>query len=81
MSEYDDFPSKNMNRAFRRKKLSERKQFASDVASRFGIAETWAVKNANNLKPCSCRMCGNPRRHYGDKTRQEQKNDVGSSPI
>ncbi len=22
-------------------------------------------------KLCSCEMCGNPRRHYGDRTRQE----------
>ena len=23
-------------------------------------------------KPCSCWMCGNPRRHFGTKTRQER---------
>ena len=22
--------------------------------------------------PCSCYMCGNPRRHFGTKTRQER---------
>lgn len=27
-------------------------------------------------KPCSCPMCGNPRRHFGEKTRQETKADI-----
>ena len=25
----------------------------------------------NNRKPCSCYMCGNPRKHFGELTRQE----------
>ena len=28
---------------------------------------------ANNRKLCSCEMCGNPRRYYGEKTIQERK--------
>jgi hypothetical protein len=24
-------------------------------------------------KPCSCAMCGNPRKHFGEKTLQEKK--------
>lgn len=24
--------------------------------------------------PCSCPMCGNPRKHFGEITRQEKKN-------
>ena len=27
-------------------------------------------------KPCSCPMCGNPRRHFGEKTMQEIKADI-----
>lgn len=28
-------------------------------------------KFANHLKPCSCWMCGNPRKYEREKTRQE----------
>jgi hypothetical protein len=28
---------------------------------------------AANLTPCSCAMCGNPRRHFGDPTVQEKR--------
>jgi hypothetical protein len=27
---------------------------------------------ANHLAVCSCPMCGNPRRHFQEKTRQER---------
>lgn len=30
-----------------------------------------AVKRADHLATCSCNMCGNPRKFYGEKTRQE----------
>ena len=26
--------------------------------------------------PCSCPMCGNPRRHFGSKTMQEKRADL-----
>jgi len=26
-------------------------------------------------KPCSCYMCGNPRKHFGERTRQEMLSD------
>ena len=31
------------------------------------------IKNHNNLKDCSCRMCGNPRKYFKEKTIQEKK--------
>lgn len=32
-------------------------------------------RTAENRKPCSCHMCGNPRRHSKDKlTMQEKRN-------
>jgi hypothetical protein len=41
-------------------------------------------KYADHLKSCSCHMCGNPRKFWNEKTRQELKaklkteeNDVG----
>ena len=30
-------------------------------------------------KPCSCAMCGNPRRHFGEVTRQEAATSVEGS--
>lgn len=30
---------------------------------------------AETRKPCSCYMCGNPRKHWKDKTMQEKKFD------
>ncbi|EGQ60392.1 hypothetical protein GGI1_00135 [Acidithiobacillus sp. GGI-221] len=29
----------------------------------------------NTPTPCSCWMCGNPRRHFGEKTLQELRQD------
>lgn len=30
---------------------------------------------ADNVQQCSCWSCGNPRRHFGAKTRQEKRAD------
>ena len=30
----------------------------------------------NTPTPCSCFMCGNPRRHFGERTLQERKSDL-----
>ena len=32
-----------------------------------------ALKLAETRKPCSCHMCGNPRRMFKDKTIQEKR--------
>ena len=29
----------------------------------------------NTTKICSCPMCGNPRKYFNEKTRQEKQND------
>jgi len=34
-------------------------------------AEKIATKTGDIRKVCSCSMCGNPRRYYGDKTKHE----------
>ena len=39
----------------------------------FGKMQQWASENADHLKTCSCLGCGNPRRHLGQRTRQELK--------
>ena len=31
---------------------------------------------ADHLKTCSCPMCGNPRRHFGERTLQERRADL-----
>jgi hypothetical protein len=31
----------------------------------------------DNITKCSCIVCGNPRRHFGSKTRQELKAGIG----
>ena len=33
--------------------------------------ERIATKRAEHLANCSCSMCGNPRKHLSEKTRQE----------
>ena len=35
-----------------------------------------ARKIANHLANCSCWMCGNPRRYFWEKTRQELKSEL-----
>lgn len=32
-----------------------------------------AAKHADYMAVCSCDMCGNPRRHFGKRTLQEQR--------
>ncbi len=58
-------------RADRRAHLVRKTRHAQHVARTFGIREVdlsvWARKNANNLKVCSCWMCGHVREHQGPK--------------
>ena len=47
----------------------------------FGYAESWLTPRAIGRKAatrvgCSCRMCGNPRTHWGEVTWQERKMDT-----
>ncbi len=36
----------------------------------------WLQRNVDTITRCSCYMCGNPRHHFGEKTRQEQVADL-----
>ena len=58
------------NRAFRRFQLSKKKSEALSIYPHDQNA-TWA----NHLKGCSCHMCGNPRKHWKQKTLQEIRAD------
>ena len=35
--------------------------------------QNWSHKMAENRKPCSCHMCGNPRKHWKELTIQEKR--------
>jgi hypothetical protein len=45
------------------------------VASSMGEDDRrhWAIWKHDHLKCCSCWMCGNPRKWYGDPTWQERR--------
>lgn len=66
-----------MKRAIRRAHLRRMK-----IHAKFVFKRVWRIEHpsynklANNLKSCSCSMCGNPRRNYkgwASKTLQEWK--------
>ncbi len=56
-------------RGWRRHHQERKKRKAKTV---YGHDER-SVKLANNMKNCSCSMCGNPRRVFGELTLQEEK--------
>jgi hypothetical protein len=44
--------------------------FRKDFYAEGGEYEKTLIKTR---VPCSCPMCGNPRKHFGEQTRQERK--------
>lgn len=44
--------------------------FGEDIQERI---EKMAAKRRNHLAECSCHMCGNPRKHFNEKTLQERR--------
>ena len=38
-----------------------------------GELDRWVLQSFNNLQVCSCWMCGNPRRYFGDPTLRERR--------
>ena len=68
------------DRAYRRKEISKAKQRAYKV-----LKDSWAYnpedidpKNIGKVasthgKPCSCYMCGNPRKYFKELTIQERR--------
>jgi len=41
----------------------------------FDLRASWGRHNRDHLAACSCHMCGNPRRHFGQRTPQEARAD------
>ena len=60
------------NRFWRRAQRRRIKRRALDIARATGRPIRWTIKNADNIKSCSCWMCGNPRRYFGEQTLQER---------
>ena len=42
---------------------------------------SFALRNYDHLKNCSCRMCGNPRKWYGERTLQERRRTIEDARI
>lgn len=80
---YDDFPEKNKKRNIRRKQKQKKIQKAEDIFSqRYHMdklneryTHDWAIRHADNMKSCSCYMCGN-RRKYEGESRKEKLNKI-----
>ena len=62
---------KTNKRVIRRKNKIRMKKKAKKIYPYYDKAETLA----DHLACCSCTMCGNPRKHFKDKTIQEKKED------
>lgn len=45
-----------------------------------GVEERLVGIYARTPKPCSCIMCGNPRRHFGARALQERRADSATGP-
>lgn len=61
-------------RALRRHHLKRMKKKAEYISkSVWGLDGNVLNKSYNHLKTCSCLMCGNPRKYFGEKTLQERK--------
>lgn len=67
------------NRAERRVKAQKVKRKCKRIARDWGkeISAVFIGKLASTHgRPCSCHMCGNPRKHYKQKTLQEKKIEI-----
>lgn len=69
---------KSMKRALRR---NHRQRMISRVSRHPFIPQAWdpewrwayVTNRYKNRKVCSCWMCGNPRKYFGQRTTQEQR--------
>jgi hypothetical protein len=63
---------KTTMRAIRR---HHRARLIAERGHHFGrtLSPAEAAKAARTPKPCSCSMCGNPRRYFGEFTIQERR--------
>jgi len=71
---------KNQKRALRRFQTQRvyrkrRKMWIAQMLIEIGTSDEDLKKHLKNPVACSCWMCGNARRHFGQKTLQELKAD------
>lgn len=59
-------------RAIRRYHNERIKNGAEHIFCRYGCSKENARKLANNMKMCTCYLCGNPRRWNGEITKAEK---------
>lgn len=64
-------PESNRTRAYRRDQIAKQKRRAAHYRTCPVPSPAWIGHIATTPKPCSCPLCGNPRRHFGTRTRQE----------
>lgn len=65
---------KDTKRAVRR----HNKQRMKEKAKKIYFGHPKAFRYCDDMAKCSCPSCGNPRKHFGQKTRQELKNLLDS---
>lgn len=64
------------DRAFRRDAENRKKNWAKKTFDKYyhdGMNDVHVGIRAHSPKKCSCFMCGNPRKHFKQKTIQEKK--------
>ena len=65
------------NRLQSRLAFKKARRRAERKAKHYGIDEEdfpyWVARNTRDRTPCSCPMCGNKRRWFGEKTMQEKR--------
>lgn len=66
--------TKDKSRAKRRQDLKRMKRRARRI-----YPHDAAAKCANHLQTCSCYACGNPRKHFNEKTLQEQRAEIAAA--
>ena len=68
---------KNTNRALRRYRLALRKRRVRKNLRHYFQGDDFEPRRvgmyAETPKPCSCWMCGNPRRYHGEMSMQERR--------
>jgi hypothetical protein len=65
------------SRAFRRFQEAKKKEWVKRVFKRWRPLDKSQIGYlAHSPKCCSCYMCGNPRKHWKDKTMQEKRMDL-----
>lgn len=66
------------DRAFRRVQEDKKKSWVKKIFPKYLPREITDVNigiYAHTPARCSCNMCGNPRKHWNDKTMQEKRMD------